>query len=249
MLEEQIATLREILDRGHPNASLFDLEPRFWHSWWQKSYTEAADERLLSLVPEHAGNVLSIGSGYGTVERALARRGLKVTALPLDSVVGASLDRSGFEVVYGTWGQCLSKIGSRRFDCVLMTDLLHLQQRPAKLLSECAGLVGPRGSLVLGGPNFSRLPWLLKRLLRLGPFGELGDFDRSGISLVGPSTIRTALRRLEFRVEEIRWLDHEIGAGLLKGIRPELGPATARSWALRAVRSGAGAGSLCPPSA
>lgn len=234
MLNEQLATLHDIVEGKHPRSTLFDFEPRFWHSWWQKSYMELPSPELLSLIPQGTRTVLSIGTGYGAAERALADRGLTVTVLPLDSVVGALLDRRGFEVVYGSWKQALATLAGRKFDCVLMTDLLHLQRDPDELLAQCADLVDPRGALVLGGPNFSRLPWLIKRKLGRGQFAALRSFDQSGIMLCGPRSIRPALRRAGLQRSDILWLDHDIGAGPLRGARIALGELTARSWALRA---------------
>src|ERR1035437_7765989 len=122
------------------------------------------------MVPRDAQRILSVGCGWGAAEAKLRERGARVTALPLDSVIGAAAARQGIEVVYGTLEECLVALGGQRFDAVLISNLLHLQRNPNRLLEQCARFAQAGGTLVLSGPNFDRFSWLVKRVFGPGEF-------------------------------------------------------------------------------
>jgi hypothetical protein len=119
-----------------------------------------------------------------------------------------------------------------------MKDVLHLQRDPGPFLSQCLDHCTEGGAIVIGGPNFERLPWRMKRGLSLGGFGRLRSFDGSGISICGPKTLGKHLKRRGFEVSELKWMDHAIGAGPLRGKQFCLGGATAREWVLLARHAG-----------
>src|SRR6202011_4885500 len=109
------------------------------------------------------------------------RRGALITALPLDSVIGASAERLGFEVIWGSMAESFRRLGGRRFDCVLISDLLHLQSEPRRLLEQLSGFVKDGGALVIDGPNFLSTRMLLKFAWRRRDYGRLYNFSTSGI--------------------------------------------------------------------
>lgn len=234
--QEQIQTLFAIRDGRHPARTLCEVEPKHWPSRWQKGYYEPPIPEWHSAVPAKASTILSIGCGWGHFEEKLKDRGAKITAIPLDSVIGAAAARRGIHVVHGTWAECLEKLSGQRFDCVLIKDLLHLQQDPETMAAQCSRLVAHSGSLILGGPNFARLPWLLKRVLRQGKFATLRNFESSGISACGPATFEKRLRSDGFKIEGIRWLHHAWNPGAPPDTGLALGRLTARDWILQAKR-------------
>jgi 2-polyprenyl-3-methyl-5-hydroxy-6-metoxy-1,4-benzoquinol methylase len=234
--QEQIRTLTQIREGLHPATTLWQFEPKSWHSWWQKGYYEKPDGELLSMVPGDAQTILSIGCGWGATEARLVERGAVVTAFPLDSVIGAVAAKRGVEVIHGTWDQCLEALGERRFDCVLVANLLHLLPSPGDVLRQCARFVQAGGTLVSSGPNFDRVPWLLKRVFGASEFRDFRHFELSGISVCGPGTLATALKAAGLRVSALRWLNHSIDGGWLRGTRIPLGRLTARDWLLQARR-------------
>ena len=144
---EQIQTLIKIRDGLHPAKTLCDVESKNWPSRWQKSYYEIPAEELLKSVPEDAKNVLTIGCGSGALEQKLAQRRMKITTMPLDSVVGDVSARLGFEVVYGSLDECFTNLDGRVFDCVVLTNLLHLQSDPECLVGQCSSLISEGGTL------------------------------------------------------------------------------------------------------
>jgi 2-polyprenyl-3-methyl-5-hydroxy-6-metoxy-1,4-benzoquinol methylase len=236
LFQKQIQTLMDIGHQKHPAAKLFEVETKMPQLIWSKSYYEEADEELLKMVPDNAKNILSIGCGCGVTESRLKERGAKITALPLDSVIGSVIAPQGVEIIYGTWDEAFKALDERKFDCVLMTNLLHLQMNPQCILEKCARFVQENGTLVLSGPNFNRMPWLIKRILGMGHFSKLKDFNRGGVNVCGARTLAKVLKNIGFYIAGMKWIDHEINKGLLSEIQIRFGSLTAKNWILQARR-------------
>lgn len=233
----QIQTLLAISRGKHPPVTLCEVESKLPGRRWSKRYDEPASDRLLRLVPSGCLSILSIGCGYGDQEAELVRRGHKVTALPLDSVIGEVAARRGIEVVYGKIDEGPSKLAGRQFDCVLMTNLLHLFPRPEVLLNDYAALLRVGGWFVLAGPNFEYLPTLMRRVLRRTGYSELGSFEESGVRAFGMSRLKRWLRGAGLEVEAVVWHnanDHftDPRPGSVERVR-----LLAKEWIMRARRS------------
>jgi SAM-dependent methyltransferase len=233
---EQIHTLMKICDDNHPSGSLCEVESKLRRSRWSKLYDEEPSEELLKMVPSNVKTILSIGCGRGAIETSLKQHGVSVTAIPLDSVIGASAARLGIEVVYGTWDECLTILDGRKFDCVLMTNLLHLLPNPKTVLEQCSRFVREGGTLVMSGPNFDRLPVLIKRILGTGDYGKLRSFDESGISVCGPQMLKKDIERQYLWVEATKWVHEASTRRDSGGIWLRLGRLTAKDWIIRARR-------------
>jgi 2-polyprenyl-3-methyl-5-hydroxy-6-metoxy-1,4-benzoquinol methylase len=233
---DQVQTLNSIQRKLHPSSTLSEAESKMPLRKWSKDYHEAANEDFLEMIPEEAKTVLSVGCGCGDTETRLKLRGCEVTALPLDSVVGAAVSQRNIEVVYGAWDECLQTLGSRRYDCVFVRDLIHLRARPGQFVEQCARLVKEGGALVLAGPNFNRVPWFLKRMLGVAEFRMLRNFNLSGVSVCGPESLAGHLKEAGLRVSTVHWLNHTIGRGRRRHIGIRFGRFTAREWVLQARR-------------
>jgi SAM-dependent methyltransferase len=207
MFEEQIATLTEIHSGAHPAIELCEVEPKVLQRRWSKSYYEAPEPELLRLVPKDATTVLSIGCGWGATEVALKQHGAQVTALPLDSVIGASVARQGIEVVSGTLAECAQSLEGQTFDCVLMPNLLHLLPTPWPSLQQYSAFAKSGGVFIVSGFNFDFLPTMFKRRLDIGDYRKLHDFNESGVHIDGVPRVKRELRQAGFRIESVRWYD------------------------------------------
>jgi SAM-dependent methyltransferase len=234
---EQVQTLMQTLDSAHPVSTLCPVESKVLHREWSKSYYEEPSDELLQMIPGDARTILSIGCGWGATEVELQKRGASVVALALDSVIGAAAERLGFETIFGTLQECFERLGTRKFDCVLMTDLVHLQPDPRSLLQQISSFVRSGGTLVLAGPNFHSASTFLKRVLHKGNYARLQDYSVSGIQINGPRKLAPYLRRLGFSSSAIRWYDRMTNPAFLLGIAPRLGSISARRWVIQARRS------------
>jgi 2-polyprenyl-3-methyl-5-hydroxy-6-metoxy-1,4-benzoquinol methylase len=233
--KEQIQTLMDICANRHPATSLCKGEAEPLHCKWAKSYYETPGDELLRAVSDDAKTILSIGCGWGGTENRLKRRGAEVTALPLDSVIGAAAARLGIEVIYGTLEECLTNLEGRRFDCVLISNLLHLQPNPMEILQRCSLFVREGGTLVVSNPNFGRIPVMLRRALGIGDYKKLQSFSIGGINPYGMNFMKRQLMRLGFRTVAVQWYDR-IPSRNFVAVRRCLGRFMAGDWILKARR-------------
>ena len=233
--QEQVQTLIEIRDGVHPVSTLCEVESKMPNGEWSKSYYEEPSSELLKIIPGDAQRILSIGCGWGATEVQLKRRGASVTVLPLDSVIGAEATRLGSEVIYGSMEECFTQLGERTFDCVLMTNLLHLQRDPARLLEQSSKFVAGLGTIVISGPNLHSIR-LLKRALRNQHYGKIEDYSLSGIRRSSPKELATHFRQSGFSVRAIRWYDHAAIPTFLRRTVSNFGAMSARGWIFQAGR-------------
>jgi 2-polyprenyl-3-methyl-5-hydroxy-6-metoxy-1,4-benzoquinol methylase len=234
--KEQVQTLNDICTGVHPAYTLWEAESKQMPFWWQKWYYDKPSEELLEMIPGDAKCVLSIGCGRGDLEAKLMERGASVTAIPMDTVIGAAAQRRGINVVYGTWDECIKRLEGQRFDCVFIKDLLHLQPNPGQLLKQGSRFVAEHGALVIAGPNFDRVPWLIKRVFGIDGFDKLRSFELSGFSVCVPRTLAQQIEDAGLRIKDVCWLNHNFDRGFLFGKRINLGKFTAKDWVLQACR-------------
>ena len=235
-IREQVQTLVEISHGRHPASRLCQVDSKVMRGRWSKSYNEQPCDEILAMLPAATKSVLSVGCGWGAVETHLVQRGMAVTALPLDSVVGASTARRGIEVVYGSLEEGMKRLAGRRFDYVLVTNLLHLQPDSALFLEACAARVAEGGTFIVAGPNFDRIPNLLKRTFGANGHRRLRNFDESGINVSGPRIWATQIQKYGLGSISIQWFNHELSSGRLGSLKLPLASLTARDWVLRARR-------------
>ena len=234
--KEQVQTLMEISAGAHPVSNLCETESRLQHGKWSKSYYEKPCNEVLAMVPRDAQTILSVGCGSGATESDLKQRGARVTVLPLDSVMGAASARLGLEVIYGSMAECFNRLGEREFDCVLITDLLHLLPNPWQVLDQCGRSVARTGTLVVSGPNFQSLRILGKRVLNVGDYRKLSSFAQSGVQTLAAGETTRQLTNAGWNVVATRSFNRT-PPRKLAGLQRRLGRLTAQNWVLAARRS------------
>ena len=234
--QEQIQTLVQIGEGAHPATVLCTSESKALHREWSKSYYEQPFDELLEMIPSDFRTVLSIGCGSGATEDQLRKRGALVTALPLDSVIGAQAARRGLEVIYGSTDECLWRLNGREFDCVLTTDLLHLQPDPRGFLEQFSRFVRPGGALVIAGPNFDFASTFIKRVLQKSNCEGLSDFAISGIRTIGPHELLSHIRDIGFNTSSLRWYDRVKKPDLPRPILKWFPSAASKRWIAQARR-------------
>ena len=230
---EQIQTLLEIGNGARSASVLCGVEPKILQCNWSKSFFERLRPEVLKMVPAEAATVLSVGAGCGETEGRLRERGLAVTVLPLDSVVGAALSKRGFQVVNGALAECARELRGRKFDCVLISHLLHLCPDPWVVLRDYAQMIGNGGVLLIAGYNFEFLPDLLKRFFGAGDYRKLRSFEESGLRPHGIGAMKKQLRSLGFRRISVAWFDDACPERKIP-VSKWSGRFLARSWAIQA---------------
>lgn len=204
---QQIKTLLEIVKGERMPTVLCGVEPKVLQRNWSKSFFEKTCPEVMKAVPTHAESVLSVGAGSGNFEEHMRERGVRVTALPLNSVVGAQLSHRNFEIINGSLAQCARNLSARKFDCVLISHIIHLLADPWTMLRDYAKLVGNSGSLLIVGYNFEFLPHLLKRVLGKGDYRKLSNFEESGLRPHGIGALKKQIQSLGLKSVSVTWFD------------------------------------------
>jgi 2-polyprenyl-3-methyl-5-hydroxy-6-metoxy-1,4-benzoquinol methylase len=199
----QIAALRAIGTKAHPCTVLLNAETKLWHFEASKYYYESCRPEIVSLIPDRTEKVLSYGCGWGVTEAELVKKGIRVTAIPLDSVIGVCAEARGIEVVYGDSETALSRLSGDRFDCILLSDVLHLVREPERLLSALSSLLSPGGVIIASVPNLSQLPILWRRVTRQPGVTRLNSYEDTGAYAPSTRRLRKWFSRSRLRVREI----------------------------------------------
>lgn len=203
-LDRQLRRLIEIQERPELHAPLLDVETKVRRARWSKYYYEHPKRELIEAVPPGTRSVLSIGCGWGATEAELIARGIAVTAIPLDAVIGAVAEAKGVEVVRGTLDRAPPELAGRSFDCLLVSNLLHVAPDPARLLAAYGPSVAPGGAVAVLTPNFHYVSQIKHRLLGHPDYGAVGDYGRTGVHRTTPGEVRRWLSRAGFPRTELR---------------------------------------------
>ena len=204
--QRQIDSLLRIEETGRPRKPLFEPETRAMHSRWSKDYYEPVRSEVLSLIPEGIRSVLSIGCGWGALEGHLVQKGVRVVAVPMDSVIAACPEAKGVEMVYGDFESARKQLSAEKFDAVLLSNVLHLVRNPLKVLSSFVELIREGGVALVCVPNLAQVTTIWRRLCRHPNYRHLGRYDRAGLHLTGPGLVRKWFRDCRLKVEKMEYV-------------------------------------------
>jgi 2-polyprenyl-3-methyl-5-hydroxy-6-metoxy-1,4-benzoquinol methylase len=224
-LYTQLRALRHISDDGHSNGQLFRAETNLYSGHLSKSYYEPCQEKLISLVQEGARHVLSIGCGWGETEKHLIEKGIRVKAIPMDSVIAASAESRGVEIVYGDAKTARKKLAGERFDCVLLSNVLHLVRDPVEWLVSFSELLNPGGQMVASVPNLSKLRRLSRGIRLRGHPANPRSYEQSGVHVTTGRIVRGWFRQAGLRPDQVVYGEmkenarvRRMSAGLAKSV-------------------------------
>jgi 2-polyprenyl-3-methyl-5-hydroxy-6-metoxy-1,4-benzoquinol methylase len=196
--------IRSLLDAGEQRlvpASLVKRHPKFKNSQFGKNYYEPVREDFIALIPSGVQNVLSLGCGWGATERRLSDDGKTVVAIPLDPVIAACAGNNGITLVGGDVESALNRLDGQIFDCVLISNLLHLVEDPKAILARVAALMSKEAILIVAVPNLARISVLWRRFKGTESHKLLGVYDESGVHFTSRTTIRRWLRQAGLKVD------------------------------------------------
>jgi 2-polyprenyl-3-methyl-5-hydroxy-6-metoxy-1,4-benzoquinol methylase len=211
-------------------------ETKILRGRWSKSYYEQPIDSIFSLIPNETRTILSIGCGWGATEIKLKMKGLAVTAIPLDSIIGASAERLGIDIVYGDINEAFVKILPTKFDAVMITNLIHLLPNADMLIGKCTEFVGSKGYLLLNGPNFQYLPHFLMRITRQGEYRKLSSYSESGINIISIPKIKKILKKRGFAIVKSKYELCLLNSGKYINSYPNIGNYLAKKWTMLAKK-------------
>jgi hypothetical protein len=193
--EQQIRALLEIGKGARPSGVLCNTETKLFSGWWSKNYYDRPKPEILSLIPETVRTVLSVGTGWGAIEEALSRKGIQVTAVPIDAVIGSCVEARGIRSIYGSIPEIARRLKIERFDCILFSDILHVVQDPASAVASFKALLATGGIVVASVPNLGYLRSAWTRLRHRRRLKRIGSYAESGLHRTSLRTVRLGLRK------------------------------------------------------
>jgi 2-polyprenyl-3-methyl-5-hydroxy-6-metoxy-1,4-benzoquinol methylase len=151
-------------------------------------------------------DVLDLGCGEGLLAAELKNRGNRITGvdgLPraaresvLDAYYSADLDEGIAPV--------LRALTRKRFDHVLLLDVLEHLRRPARILEDCHQALRPDGLLIVSLPNVANITVRLMLLFGRFTYAERGILDRTHLRFFTRKTARQFLEEHGFGIVEER---------------------------------------------
>lgn len=203
--DKQLQALFEIGRNGRKPASLLTTETKLPAAMYSKQYDEGARKDVLGAIPPSVRSLLSVGSGWGKAEKWLQSKGLRVTALPLDSVAGACLQGSGVEVVCGDFSTARAKLEGRKFDCIFVSNVLHLVPNPEHILQQYVQLLEPGGYVLLVTHNVANFKNRFYGWLQREGYRELRDFRRGGVQFVSLRGVKKWFAAARLKLQTVNW--------------------------------------------
>ncbi len=201
----QIQALLEIHQGKRKTTQLLDTETSFPVLRWSKSYYELPQPEILNIFPPKLKDVLSIGCGWGALEESLIRTGAEVTGIPLDSVISACAEARGVKTFASDFKTAWQHLRSQKFDCILISNVLHLVPDPSSILMESEGLLSHDGCIVIVTPNLNFIR-LLARKIRFGSsYKSLGSYSKGHVHSNTDQLVRRLFKgRCNLQVKHLR---------------------------------------------
>ncbi len=146
--------------------------------------------------------VLDIGCGEGVLASEIKQNGNRVTGIDLlprvehqgvlEQYFSADLEH-GIQPV-------IQALGGKRFDRVLLLDILEHLRRPEDLLTECQDVLRRDGQLIVSLPNIANIT--VRAMLLFGRFNytERGLLDRTHLRFFTRKTARLLLEENGYRI-------------------------------------------------
>jgi len=180
LFQKQRQALMQMSQGASQSDTFFQVETRLQDAWYSKDYYEPVRPEVVKEIPNSTRAVLSIGCGSGETERWLASRGAMVTAVCLDPIIGACAQGQGIEAIWGNPEEVKRRLAGRSYDCLLLSNVLHLANDPAGLLGDLSYLLAPDGYCVVLVPNLRKVKNLVGKIRKDKAFQPIGNYAQSG---------------------------------------------------------------------
>ena len=198
----QIDALLHHGENGCRSRSLFQTETKLCHEYYSKNYYEPVAPEVLAAIPNGVRRVLTIGCGWGAMEAYLVQKGLHVAAIPLDAIISSAAAGAGVEFICSDFDGAKKTLEDRRFECILLSNVLHLVPNPVEILASFGDLIADGGVMILLSPNVPRILayW---RSRSNGLFSGAVKYDTTGVQPTSRRTLRAWLRKAGLKVDRI----------------------------------------------
>jgi 2-polyprenyl-3-methyl-5-hydroxy-6-metoxy-1,4-benzoquinol methylase len=151
--------------------------------------------------------VLDLGCGVGHVAAALKENGNQVTGV---DVLPAAVNHEAFERYFsadmsGGIAPVLQCLEGRRFERILLLDILEHLHRPERVLEQCHQALAPGGQLVISLPNVAHLSVRLMLLFGGFNYTERGILDKTHVHFFTRKTAHQMVKRCGYTIRSERF--------------------------------------------
>ncbi|MCG6925697.1 MAG: bifunctional glycosyltransferase family 2 protein/class I SAM-dependent methyltransferase [Acidobacteria bacterium] len=168
---------------------------------------ELNDSHSLAIMSVRPGSrVLDIGAGDGSVARVLAGRGCRVSAVERDESAAREASDACEHVAVGDIENLdlEQALAGRRFDFVLLLDVLEHLREPLATLERAAAVLAPGGRIIASIPNVAHGAVRLALLRGSFEYTETGLLDRTHLRFFDRRGVEGLFR--EARLDVLHWL-------------------------------------------
>ena len=222
------------IERGSVScAPLIQMNATLQGGKYLREHYAPARTEVLSLLDERVKSVLSFGCGE--TEIALARKGMRVVAVPVDSVVSAPASDKGVELVCGNLEAVDARLNGQSFDCLLLIDVLHLVEHPIQVIASFMQYLKQDAQVIAVVPNISGVRFLWRSITRKE---GMRCYRKARIIVTSPGLVRKWFRKAGAVPEAPIYIAAQEGLTAQIPRLRVLSPAFAKEFIVRAKQRG-----------
>lgn len=147
-----------------------------------RPYYRRSRQEIGPLLPSSASHILEVGPGAGLTLAWLKSiyPGATTVGVEINEALEGNLRENADVAIIGNIDHCISRLG-KKFDLILLLDVLEHIQEPSRTLQTISNLVlKDRGRVIVSVPNIAHLSVTLPLLfLRRFAYGDSGILDRT----------------------------------------------------------------------
>ncbi len=147
-------------------------------------------------------DVLDIGCGEGFFAQVLVAENNRVTGIDIleNPKCTESLTEYLCSDLHNGLTKCAQALEGRRFDRILLQDILEHVKNPTQILSDCHELLKPHGQVLVSVPNVANISVRLSLLCGKFDYGERGILDRTHVRFFTRKTARDMLAEAGYEI-------------------------------------------------
>jgi len=177
----------------------------------EPGYFDTERQEIRPLVPENALTVLEVGCGAGRFLGSLRTPARRLVGIEPFEAAAVRARQQLDEVLCMPVELALPKLNERRFDCIVVNDVLEHLLDPWTILKRLRALLTPSGCVVASMPNSRH--WSLIRGLWVDgdwTYQDAGLLDRTHLRFFTPASMKALFETSGLHIEHIQGIKVDV---------------------------------------